>query len=84
MRKKLDEVEDTNALSETRAALEAEREGAAQLERALAAALADNAMLATRDAMENATDTTDIQPSQTPQSSKTTNITSALDTFLAE
>ena len=72
---------DVEALAETRAALEAERAGAAKLERALAAALADNATLAAR---LNTTDNSDVTiKTSTPPESSDTN-TCPIDSFLAE
>lgn len=72
---------DVEALAETRAALEAERSGAAKLERALAAALADNASLA---AVLNTADNNDVTIKiSTPPESSTTNIC-PIDSFLAE
>lgn len=70
------------ALAETRAALAAERAGAARLERALAAALADNATLATQ--LHTNDNATPIQPtSPQPTSTNSANIC-AIDSFLAD
>lgn len=73
---------DVEALIEARAALEAERAGAAKLEKALAAALADNATLAARI---NNMDNTDEERNMnsTPPESAATNIC-PIDSFLAE
>lgn len=71
---------DIEALTETRAALEAERTGAAKLERALAAALADNVTLAAR---LNVADNTDGAKVLTPPESTASNIC-PIDSFLAE
>lgn len=72
---------DVEALVETRDALEAERAGAAKLERALAAALADNATLAAR---LNTADNSDILiKTSTPPESSSTNIC-PIDSFLAD
>lgn len=73
---------DSDALIEARAALKAERSGAAKLEKALAAALADNAELAAKMKAEDT-----CNQSATKQTSSavinSTNIT-ALDDFLAD
>ncbi|XP_075991775.1 uncharacterized protein LOC142987108 [Anticarsia gemmatalis] len=71
------------ALAEVRAALEAERAGAAKLERALAAALADNAVLAAR---VHATDNNDeLNKTLTPPEVTTnSDHICPIDSFLAE
>lgn len=78
--KKNSETE-TEALAEARAALEAERAGAARIERALAAALKDTAELAARlhseDAIAMPTQPDELKPNVS------SNI-SALDSFLAD
>ncbi|RVE48638.1 hypothetical protein evm_006709 [Chilo suppressalis] len=79
---KVKEDPDSEVLAELRATLEAERAGSARLERALAAALADNAALAANlHAIDNVHSAITIsQPIQDPAA---TNI-GAIDSFLAE
>nr|XP_049691739.1 uncharacterized protein LOC110371969 [Helicoverpa armigera] len=72
---------DVEALAETRAALEAERAGASKLEKALAAALADNASLAARLHVVDNTD--GVEKTSTPLESASTNIC-PIDSFLAD
>ncbi|KAF9809580.1 hypothetical protein SFRURICE_020877, partial [Spodoptera frugiperda] len=73
---------DVEALFEARAALDAERAGAAKLEKALAAALADNATLAARiNNMDNTDEERNMNSTQ-PESAAT-NIC-PIDSFLAE
>ncbi|KAJ2953638.1 hypothetical protein O0L34_g1250 [Tuta absoluta] len=73
------------ALVEARAALEAERAGAARLERALAAALADNATLASKlNATDNPVPASQINREQSePDNASSTNIC-PIDSFLAD
>lgn len=76
------DVDRAEALVEARAALEAERAGSARLERALAAALADNAALAAgARAADHAPQAT--QPSPTPPDAAHTKIC-PIDSFLAD
>ncbi|XP_059060472.1 uncharacterized abhydrolase domain-containing protein DDB_G0269086-like [Achroia grisella] len=74
---------DAEAISEIRAALEAERAGAARLERALASALSDNATLAAR---LHDNDNTPSQSSQTSKPVESSNPTHfcPIDAFLAD
>lgn len=73
---------DAETIAETKAALEAERSGTARLERALAAALADNATLAARLHVVDNTPTSS-QPAKQVESSNSTNIC-PIDDFLAD
>lgn len=76
---------DAEALSEARAALEAERAGSSRLERALAAALADNAALAARvHANDNDTLPVPIQPSSPKTEANQSSFNCPIDSFLAE
>lgn len=68
-------------LAEIRAALEAERAGTSKLERALAAALADNATLAAR---LHAIDNTDEANEALTPAEYTSTIISPIDSFLAD
>ncbi|KAM3964841.1 uncharacterized protein ACR2FA_001238 [Aphomia sociella] len=73
---------DAEALTETRAALEAERAGTARLERALASALSDNAVLAARlHAIDN-TPSSSQSVKQVESSNSTT--LCPIDAFLAD
>lgn len=72
--------QDTEALCVAQAALEAERAGAARLERALAAALADNAALASA---LHSKDNTAEHPLTPPAQQTKMNI-SPIDSFLAD
>lgn len=80
---KLETIDPTEeALVNSRAALEAERAGAARLEQALAAALADNvALAALLHAADN--DTTPLPASPRSPADHSTNIC-PIDSFLAE
>lgn len=72
---------DEESLAETRAALHAERTGTGKLEKALAAALSDNATLASQIRAKEIT-LSQVQAS-TPPSSTSTNIY-PIDSFLAD
>lgn len=71
---------DVETLSEVRAALEAERTGAAKLEKALAAALEDNARLAAQ--LHNSDNPDGENKPLTPLESTSSNIC-PIDSFLA-
>lgn len=70
------------ALVESRAALQAERAGAARLEQALAAALADNAALAAL--LHNADNDITPLPGSPPPSADLSRNICPIDSFLAE
>lgn len=72
---------DEESLAEIRAALHAERSGTEKLEKALAAALSDNATLATQIRARDVT-LSQVQ-APTPPSSSSTNIC-PIDSFLAD
>lgn len=73
---------DTESLAEVRSALEAESAGTEKLEKALAAALADNAILAAQlHAKETTLTLSQVQIA--PSGSSTTNIC-PIDSFLAD
>ncbi|CAK1549917.1 unnamed protein product [Leptosia nina] len=73
---------DKDILSETKAALEEERNNTRQLERALASALADNATLAAL--LHRADNATEPPPETTNTKEPTSTNISTIDSFLAE